>query len=123
MRSARAWVFVVIALGACSKRSHDSVAPAPSAVGGGVPEAVRATIAGKQLDFPYGRAFPRLGGVHVVLSTKPTSCAQTGALKDSASIEVDVPPGPKGDFFAGAPIGVEAWFHDAERSTAQGRAA
>lgn len=84
---------------------------------------MEATILGKNLHFPQGRAFPRLGGVHVVLSSQPTSCAEPGALNDAAAIEFDVPPGPRGDFFASAPIGVEAWFHDPERSTAQGRAA
>jgi hypothetical protein len=125
MACPRALVLVAVAFIACSKKSHDTTAtaPAPSAVGGGAPHAVHAVIGGKALVFEQGRAFPRLGGIHVVLSTKPTSCANTGALDDAASIEIDVPPGPKGDFFAGASIGVEAWFHDAERSTAQGRAA
>src|SRR5689334_3646380 len=100
MARSRALVLVAVAFFACSKKSHDTTTPAPSAVGGGAPHGVHAVIGGKALDFEQGRAFPRLGGVHVVLSTKPTSCAQTGSLVDAASIELDVPPGPKGDFFA-----------------------
>ena len=122
--SSRACVLVALTLVACAKKSHDATTtPAPSAIGGGAPQGVRATIAGRAVDFPYGRAFPRLGGLHVVLSSTPTSCANPDALNEAASIEIDVPPGPKSDFFAGAPIGVEAWFHDADRSTARGRAA
>jgi len=120
------WACVILgcALGACPKPHHDEAPkPAPSAIGGGALRSVHATFGDRKLDFPYGRAFPRLGGVHLVLSTKPTSCAAPRALDDAGSIELDVPPGPKGDFFAGAPIGVEAWFHDPERSTTQGRAA
>ena len=108
---------------ACSKRESPQKSSPPMPIVQGVgAQPLHATLEGKPVDFVYGRAFARFGGLHLVLSSVPTSCAAAGPI-DGTTIELDVPPGPKGDFFAGATIGVEVWMHDARTAFVQGRAA
>ena len=85
-----------------------------SAYGGGPSGPLVGTFEGRSVVLRYGKAFPRLGALHVVLSSAPTSCASsTGAGDDDAfDVELDVPPGPSASFFSGKTIGVQAWFHD-----------
>lgn len=100
-------------VGSCSKKSAESThtPEPPTAKGGGARAEVplRATFEGRALTFAYGKAFERFGGLHVVLSTAATSC-DAPPSDDAVEIELDVPPGPNQDFFAGSKIGVEVWM-------------
>ncbi|GAC1520353.1 MAG: hypothetical protein NVS3B10_21740 [Polyangiales bacterium] len=116
--------FALVTTLACGKKEtpRETDPPsAPSAQAGGA-QPLHATLEGKAVDFAFGRAFARFGGLHVVLSSVPTSCGAVGPV-DGTTLELDLPPGPKGNFFAGATIGVEVWLHDARTAFVQGRAA